>query len=520
MDAVREHERIVRWLARPGAYPHRPDRVEQIETHISHVFLAGSYAYKLKKPVKFDFLDFSTVQGREHACREEVRLNRRLAPDTYLNVVPVIHAPSGAYQLEGPGQVVDWVIEMRRLPTELTLDALHRRSKLTPEHIDRLAETLVRFYRSLAPLSLTPQDYRDRYLSHVRGNLRELLVVKHHLPRGVVERVHGFQLQLLNVWPALLADRVRAGHIVDGHGDLRPEHICFSDPIVIFDCIEFSPDFRRIDVADELAFLAAECDFLGADWVGPQLLRAYQGQSGDQPAAVLLDFYKSYRACVRAKVAALRADQVAGASQEAAASEARRHLALADKYVAPWLRPLLLAVGGVAGTGKTTLATAIADAFGAELLRTDVIRQEIFGTAPHAAATDGGIYSRPSRDRVYEEMLRRAAALHADRIFVVLDGTFSTLDMLQKAQKLAVDPRSGFLAIECVCRPEVARERISQRLAAARDVSDARPEIHDIQRTRWEPWPAGVPQVRIDTEQPINKQVEQVIAALALDAPE
>ena len=167
-----------------------------------------------------------------------------------------------------------------------------------------------------------------------------------------------------------------------------------------------------------------------------------------------------------------------------------------------------------------TLATAIADAFGAELLRTDVIRQEIFGTAPHGAATDGGIYSRPSRDRVYEEMLRRAAALHADRIFVVLDGTFSTLDMLQKAQKLAVDPRSVFLAIECVCRPEVARERISQRLAAARDVSDARPELHDIQRMRWEPWPAGVPQVRIDTEQPINKQVEQVIAALALYAPE
>jgi aminoglycoside phosphotransferase family enzyme len=136
---------------------------------------------------------------------------------------------------------VDWVVEMRRVPTELTLDALHPRGKLRPEHIDRLAETLVLFYLSLKPLPLTTQQYRERCSSHVRGNLRELLAVKHHLPRGVVERVHGFQIQLLRLRPALFEERVRAGRIVEGHGDLRPEHICLSDPIAIFDCIEFSP---------------------------------------------------------------------------------------------------------------------------------------------------------------------------------------------------------------------------------------------------------------------------------------
>jgi predicted kinase len=331
--------------------------------------------------------------------------------------------------------------------------------------------------------------------------------------------VHGFQLQLLMIQPALFEERVRAGRIVDGHGDLRPEHICLSDPIAIFDCIEFSPDFRRIDIADELAFLAAECDFLGAVWVGPQLLASYQHQSGDHPAAILLDFYKAYRACVRAKVAALRADQLQGRLQEAAATDAQRHLALADKYVAPWLRPLVLVIGGLAGTGKTTLAMALAEALGAELLRTDVIRQELFGSGPHAAKTDGGIYRREARERVYDEVFRRAAALHSDRISVVLDGTFSTLDLLCKARELAVDLRSVFLAIECVCRPETAHERIKQRVAEARDVSDARPEIHDIQRMRWESWPADIPQVHIDTEQPLNKQVEQIIAALSPHAP-
>jgi uncharacterized protein len=515
METVSEFEAIVRWLAGSECYPHRPDRVEHVETHISHVFLAGSYVYKLKKPVKYDFLDFSTVEARKHACREEVRLNRRLAPETYLDTVPVTLGAGGAIRLNGAGKIVDWLVQMRRLPTELTLDSLHRRGKLRPEHIDRLAAALVRFYQSLPPLQLTPEEYRQRYLSHVHGNLRELLAAGHHLPQEMVERVHGFQLQLLRLRSEILDERVRAGRAVDGHGDLRPEHICLSDPLVIFDCIEFNPDFRCIDVVDELAFLAAECDFLGADWVGPQLLRTYQQQSGDQPAAELWAFYKSYRACVRAKVAALRADQVQGEPQEAAAKEAQWHLALADQFAAPWLRPLVLAVGGLAGTGKTTLAVALADALGAELLRTDVVRHELFGAGYRAAGVDAGIYRPEARERVYEALYRRAAALHADRVSVLMDGTFSAIKSLLRARKLAADPSSIFLAIECVCRPEIARQRISRRLAEGHDASDARPEVHDMQRNRWEVWPEDILQVRVDTEQPLQQQVEQVIAALA-----
>jgi predicted kinase len=271
-------------------------------------------------------------------------------------------------------------------------------------------------------------------------------------------------------------------------------------------------------VADELAFLAAECDFLGADWVGPQLLHTYQAQSGDRPAAVLVDFYKSYRACVRAKVAALRADQLEGPAQEAAVTEAQKHLSLADQYVAPWLQPVVAVVGGLAGTGKTTLAAAVADAFGAELLRTDLIRQDLFGAGSHQAEADGGIYSPEARERVYVEMFRRAAALYSDRISIVLDGTFSTPETLHRAQQVAADSPSMFLAIECFCRPEIAHERISRRLAEGHDVSDARPEIHDIQRMRWQPWSAEFPQVRVDTERPLDKQVEQIIAALALQS--
>jgi aminoglycoside phosphotransferase family enzyme/predicted kinase len=515
MNAANEDEAVVGWLCKPDNYPHRPDHVDHVQTHISHVFLAGPLVYKLKKPVRFDFLDFSTVANREQACREEVRLNRRLAAETYLGVKPIIRGPDGEFRWEGDGEVVDWVVEMRRLPTELTLDALHQRGALEPKHIELLTAMLVNFYRGLAPLPVAPQQYRERCLSHVRGNLRELLAVKHHLPRGAVERIHGYQLQLLQLQPAIFDERVLTGRIVDGHGDLRPEHICFSDVLVIFDCIEFNADLRRIDVADELAFLAAECDFLGAEWVGPYLLRQYQALSGDEPPDVLWDFYKSYRACVRAKVAALRADQLKGPEQQAAADQARRHLTLADGYVARRLRPLVIAVGGLAGTGKTTLAKALTDALGAELLRTDVIRQELFGGGSGFLRADEGVYSEQSRRVVYEEMFRRATAQYVDRLSIVLDGTFSKVESVTTARALASDPQSMFLAVECVCRPELAHQRIIQRLAAGQDASEARPEIHDMQRFRWEPWPSDIRQVQVDTEHPLDAQVKQVIGALA-----
>lgn len=515
MEIDDQHDAIAAWLSKPGAYPHHPAHVEQIQTHISRVFLAGEFVYKLKKPVRYDFLDFSTPDAREQACREEVRLNRRLAPGTYLDAVPVTRAACGEFCLGGTGEPVDWLVHMRRLPTELTLDALHQRGELRPQQIDRLAQTLVKFYQSLPPASWSVDEYRKRFVSHVLGNRRELLAAGHDLPREPVLRGCGFQLELLRLRCDLFDARIRAGRIVGGHGDLRPEHICFTDPIAIFDCIEFNAEFRTLDVADELAFLAAECDFLGAQWVGPRLLQAYEAASGDRVPAVLWNFYKSYRAGVRAKVAALRADQLTGQPQAAAAGEARRHLTLGDRYAKPHNRPLVIAVGGLAGTGKTTLATAIAESLGAELLRTDLLRLEIFGAGPHQAKANGGIYSPAARGRVYAKLIERARALHRQGISAVLDGTFATLDQLQQARAIAKEPRSGFLAIECVCRPELAHERIRRRLAAGGDASEARPEIHDIQRLRWEAWPAEVPQVRIDTEQTLGVQVQRVLSVLA-----
>jgi predicted kinase len=334
-----------------------------------------------------------------------------------------------------------------------------------------------------------------------------------------VERVHGFQLQLLTLAPELFEQRVVEGRIVEGHGDLRPEHICFAERPVVFYFKEFSREFSELDVGDELAFLAAECDFLGAGWAGARLLEFYRGATGDRPPPVLVDFYKAYRACVRAKVAALRAVQlesaecVAEEERTAAADAAARHLEWADKYSQPWARPLVVAVGGLPGTGKSTLAKAVADALGAELLRTDEIRQELLGSGERAAV-DGGIYRPEARQRVYRELFRRAAELAREQIPVVLDGTFARASLIEEARRLATDARTIWLAVECHCPAEVAHQRIRNRLEAGGDPSEARPEIHDRERQRWEAWPADLPQVRIETTSPLGDQAALVTTQL------
>jgi predicted kinase len=390
---------------------------------------------------------------------------------------------------------------------------MHRQGRLQPEHIEHLARKLVDFYRSLPSLKVSPTVYRERCRAHVQDNLRELSAVRHHLPLGVVERVHGFQLQVIALSPETLENRALEGRIVEGHGDLRPEHICLGEQPVVFDCIEFSREFRELDVADELAFLGAECDFLGAGWASTKLLDLYMQDSADRPPRELIDFYKAYRACVRAKVAALRAEQVAGEQRAAAANEAARHLEWADRYAQPWVRPLVIVVGGLPGTGKSTLARALARQFGAELLRTDVVRQRIFSRTGRAAAEEG-IYRAESRERVYQELFRQAEAFVDQKVAAVLDGTFSTAELVRQAHRLATDPRTIWLAVECVCAPEVARDRIQSRLAAGGDASEALPEIHDLHRARWEAWPPEPAQVKIDTTGPLASQVAAVVAHL------
>jgi aminoglycoside phosphotransferase family enzyme/predicted kinase len=488
--------------------------VEVLETHLSHVFLAGQFAYKLKKPVRYDFVDFTTRSARQFACTEEVRLNRRLAPDMYLGVCPITQQAGGQLAIEGGGRTVDWVVKMRRLPADLTLDRLLAEKTLKPEHVDQVANRMAQFYGSLTPLGIDGEKYRQRLLAHVQANSKELLAVEHRLARTVVQRVQAFQLQLLELHPEVFRERAAQGRIFDGHGDLRPEHICFTSPLTIFDCLEFNEDLRRIDALDELAFLASECDFLDAEWIGERLRTQYLARTNDPAHRSLWDFYKTYRSAVRAKVAALRADQLRGKDRSQAQSEAEKHLMLADGFCEKHERPLVIVVGGLPGTGKSTIAAALAQRLGAERLRTDEIRNEILGPGRGPERMDEGRYTPQARQRVYAALFERATELHRDGVSVVLDATFGEEANLRKALTITKSKRSIKLAIECTCPPETAHERIVQRLAARHDVSQAGLEQYREQRKRWETWPKEAPRCKVDTEQPLESQVESVLEKL------
>ncbi|MBU1223736.1 MAG: hypothetical protein KKA22_17020 [Gammaproteobacteria bacterium] len=291
------------FLGRPQAYPEATARVDAVETHMSWVFLTDTHAYKLKKPVCYPYLDFSTVEARRRDCEEEVRLNRRLAAEVYLGVVPLVRDAEGRLSLSGKGETVDWLVQMLRLPADRMLDHLLRSGTVEQVEIIQLAHRLARFYAATAAETIAPDAYRHDLAARIEDNLQELRSPEFDLPQAGLEHIAHLQLRFLQDHAECFDSRVRQGRIVEGHGDLRPEHVCLLAEPVVIDCLEFRREFRILDPADELGYLALECERLHAPQVGGWMLEAYREASGDAPPDALIHFYQSCRAVLRAKLA-------------------------------------------------------------------------------------------------------------------------------------------------------------------------------------------------------------------------
>ena len=291
----------VRFLSDPFAYGANTGTVEARETHMSWVFLTKTRVYKLKKPIRRPHLDFSTIERRRHFCAEEVRLNRRLAAPTYLGVLPLCRRAGGSLELGGTGPVVDWLVEMVRLTETEMLDAHIADGRLAPESVERLAETLAEFYASRSP---EPQDgavYTERLRREVGIDRGVLLRPRFELGDRAVRLLDAADAALDRVTPEI-EDRARRGLIVEGHGDLRPEHVWLGEPLQIIDCLEFDRGFRLVDPWDELRYLGLECAVLGAEWVGPLLLSRVGQRLGDPASEELLGLYAVLRALTRARL--------------------------------------------------------------------------------------------------------------------------------------------------------------------------------------------------------------------------
>lgn len=487
------HPRLAEAMMDPGIYPVIPGNVEMIQTHISYIFIAGDFVYKVKKAVNFGFLDFTTLERRKYYCDEELRLNQRLAPDIYLKVVPIFES-DGEIHLKGEGRIVEYAVLMRRLPRERMLKTLLREGKADSSTMEEIALKLADFHARAA----TGGDI-DRIggIETVRYNHDENFeqtrkYVRITIPEGKYQFLKDYVHHFMEKYSSLLSRRVVEHRIRDCHGDLHLEHICVTDGIVIFDCIEFNERFRYSDVASEVAFLSMDLDFNGFTEYAQIFETAYIRYSGDQELGLLLNFYKCYRAYVRGKVISFRIDEPEIDEKErlSTVATASNYFDLAYAYAARPEKPALILISGLMGTGKSVLARNIAPLLGAEVIRSDVLRKTMLGIAPDERRYENfgsGIYSEKVSDRVYTRAVELAEEKLGRGKSVIIDASYKRRKERLKAGAAASRMNADFFIVECVCPESVIEQRLTSRMSQKDEASDGRWEIFHAQKADFDP---------------------------------
>lgn len=492
---------LIEAMTRPEFYPERPHHVELRQTHISYVFLIDDFVYKVRKPVKFPFLDCSELAQRRHFCLEEVRLNRRLSPDLYLGVFPILPAGDGfaiglSTEEHDPRAVehaVEYVVKMRRLPGDRMLDRLVIEGKADKAVIGSLASRLAAFHTDASTAREFSYGTAAAVWRMVLSNIVEAeRFVGYTVDARQLAAIGDYCRAFVAAHWGLLDDRVRAGRVREGHGDLRCEHICLEgDRVSIFDCLEFSERLRYCDVASEIAFLAMDLDRLGAPALADQLVGAYGEETGDDTLPLLIPFYKCYRAVVRAKVESLKSmeEEVDRDERERAREAARHYFALAARY-AQGAMPALIVVCGPSGTGKSTIARMLRHRMGFAIINSDRVRKQLASIPASARVKEqygGGIYSDTFTRATYEKMLAEAESTLKDGRGVIIDGTFRNPGDRKMALDLGARLGVPVLFIEAHAHEEVILRRLLERATHPQEVSDATVEIYNRQRTEFVP---------------------------------
>lgn len=507
-------------LLQPERYPEPTSAVRHLQTHISHLFLTDQFVYKLKKPVDFGFLDFTTLERRRHFCHEELRLNRRLSPDIYLEVVALHDDGSGGLCFGGEGEVIEYAVKMRRLPEERMLDRLLAADQVTQADIEAIARVVAAFHAT----AVTDQriasfgsvaTIRANWLENLRQTAPYCGVT---LSRADHQLIGDWALATLEDAAACFEERVSGGFIRECDGDLHTENICLDGQVHIFDCIEFNEPFRCSDTAADVAFLAMDLENHGRRDLAELFVAAYCQESGDTGLLAVLSLYLVNRAFIRGKVESFRLDDplIPAAEKQAAAHRASRFFRLARGYLLRRRLPQsLLLTCGPTGCGKSSFASELAFQLGIGHLQADRERKQLAGVRP--TERGAAIYTADWNRATYERLAELAVAELAAGRSVVVDATFRCAADRARFGLLAAEAGVPLIICALTCPAEVVRQRLLDRQQSGDSVSDGTWRVYQQQMARFEqPAAAEGLVLTIDATRPVTAMVEQALSGLAL----
>ena len=514
---------LVALLRDPACYPHATGEIRIVETHISWVVLTGRIAYKIKKPVRLSFLDFSTLERRRHFCEEELRLNRRFAPELYLGISRVVRRGNGLQvdATDDDAPVVEYAVRLREFERSCELTQLIARDAITADDLRSFGRELGTVHAG-ARAAAAADDYGSVATIHrvVAANLSDLEALElAATERACVARIELAMLGRGNILAPLMESRRRAGRIRECHGDLHAGNVVRLDGrLVAFDCIEFDPALRFIDIVSDAAFLYMDLRSRQRQDLAYGLLDGWLESAGDHAGLGLLAYYAAYRALVRAKVVALAASaRGKGSIDPAAAAKRTGYLQLAERLLAPQ-RPMLLVMVGMSGSGKSWLAERLVASLPAIRVRSDVERKRLAGLAPDAKSRSGpasGIYTPQLNALTYERLVDCARHALRGGESAILDAAFLRRSERAAGLQVAAGLGAPCFLMACTAPLEVLRRRITQRAARGTDVSEATLEVLERQRGYFEPFTAAEQAALVSVDTSIPDPERAVLDAIA-----
>jgi aminoglycoside phosphotransferase family enzyme/predicted kinase len=506
-------QRILESMMQPGFYPHPVETIQRRETHISTVFLTGPFVYKIKKPVDLGFLDFTSLKKRQHYCRQEIALNRRLSHGVYIDAVPIARH-GGTYILGGTGTPVEFAVKMHQLADSDSMQQQLHRAALDDRDIESLARLLAGFYAQAA----TVGDADPAALPAWEDNLQLTEAFAGvWIDRRQFEFVRSASRSFYRRHRLFFERRRMDGKIKDGHGDLRTDHIYFTKKgIQIIDCIEFNDRLRVLDMISDLAFLAMDLEYNHFPDTARSLIRWYVELTDDVGALPLLPFFCCYRAMVRCKVSCFTVRESGDRNSDPdLPAAAGRYLAMAHGYAAAFTRPILWVVCGMPASGKSTIASALAAVVDVNVIRSDVIRKKLFSGSPAPIDPVGygtGMYSSIASEVTYNRLFALASEDLKKGKNVIIDATFSRASRLAQALDLATCRQETPVVVECRAAESTLAARLLKRETEP-SVSDARLIHLEAFKKRFEPITPVDPAIHIliDTEIPPAECIRQIL---------